>query len=309
MSNEVIADVWKHATVSGGDLLVLLVLADAANDTERWTWESVKTIARKSRMTERNVYRCLDALRQLEIIEDVPEREWPPSARLYKSVVRRVRTPDFWLSEGGDNMSESSNSMTPDNLSPLTRASDNPMTITTSVLQTSSVEPGAPRRTRRKTGREKREEALAEEEVGDPAKAIEQEYGLGPSDPADEAEPEEPRQRPQNRRGSKYGPDSAMGLADTWVERLEAVEWGSGLDIANRKKLASAFSRWKKAGTTPDQIRAMIDRYATDPGLRSKGTVPWVDFLAKRALLDEAIKKSAQSKKMEENRFNEDYWG
>ena len=62
MSVDVMSRVWKHSTQRGGALLVLLALADFADD-DGYAWPAVPTIAAKARMTERN---ARYVLRELE---------------------------------------------------------------------------------------------------------------------------------------------------------------------------------------------------------------------------------------------------
>jgi hypothetical protein len=57
--------VWDYSKASGTDLLVLLVLADMAND-EGECWPSMATIARKSRLEPRNARHRIRALETLE---------------------------------------------------------------------------------------------------------------------------------------------------------------------------------------------------------------------------------------------------
>jgi 5-methylcytosine-specific restriction endonuclease McrA len=83
--------------VGKGDLLVLLRIADAAGEENRMMWESVKTLAKRTRMTERSVYNSLRTLALQEIIETVPKEAAPREALLYKSVVRRVRPVEEWI--------------------------------------------------------------------------------------------------------------------------------------------------------------------------------------------------------------------
>lgn len=53
--------VWDRSTHSGGELLVLLALADYAGE-DGVAWPSVRTLARKSRLKERQVQYCLRSL-------------------------------------------------------------------------------------------------------------------------------------------------------------------------------------------------------------------------------------------------------
>src|SRR5437879_5273234 len=63
MSIKVMSLVWEHSRATGGDLLVLLAIADHAHDDGGGAWPSVETLAKMARLTERQVQR---ALRHLE---------------------------------------------------------------------------------------------------------------------------------------------------------------------------------------------------------------------------------------------------
>lgn len=51
--------VWKHATVGGSRLLVLLALADNADEATGLAWPSLAYLAKKTRKDERWVQRCI----------------------------------------------------------------------------------------------------------------------------------------------------------------------------------------------------------------------------------------------------------
>jgi len=68
MSIEVTSAVWKQSRQKSGTLLVLLALADYTN-REGFAWPAVSTLARKVRMSKRNVQRCVRALEQAREIE------------------------------------------------------------------------------------------------------------------------------------------------------------------------------------------------------------------------------------------------
>src|SRR3990167_8256188 len=61
MSIRIMTQVWEHSKQKGTFLLVLLALADSAND-EGYCWPSIKTLSRKSRMLERNLRVILSKL-------------------------------------------------------------------------------------------------------------------------------------------------------------------------------------------------------------------------------------------------------
>lgn len=63
MSIEVMTQVWKHADASGGELLVLLALADYSNEDRGCAWPSVRTLAKKSRL---GIRQTQYAIRNLE---------------------------------------------------------------------------------------------------------------------------------------------------------------------------------------------------------------------------------------------------
>lgn len=74
MSVRVMADVWEHSEMEGGALLVLLALADWAND-EGKCWPRAETLAKKARLSTRQLSRVLTSL------EDAGEITVPPGPR------------------------------------------------------------------------------------------------------------------------------------------------------------------------------------------------------------------------------------
>ena len=71
MSIRMMTAVWDSTPYEGGELLVLLALADWADDQGR-CWPSVPSIAQKARMKERQVYNILRKLRDDAIIHCKP---------------------------------------------------------------------------------------------------------------------------------------------------------------------------------------------------------------------------------------------
>lgn len=68
MSIEVMREVWKYAQVDQGTLLVLLALADSADEDTRTCYPGVKSLSKKSRLSERQVQYCLQKLRDEKVI-------------------------------------------------------------------------------------------------------------------------------------------------------------------------------------------------------------------------------------------------
>jgi hypothetical protein len=74
MSIRVMTAVWDHAAVSGGDMLVLLAMADFAHDDGAGVYPLQSTLAAKARMSERNLRYCLEALEEKGYIERIGKR-------------------------------------------------------------------------------------------------------------------------------------------------------------------------------------------------------------------------------------------
>lgn len=68
MSIAVMTEVWKDAPVSGTELLMLLALADSAND-DRECWPSVRHLMHKVRLSEAQARRVLKSLERQGVIE------------------------------------------------------------------------------------------------------------------------------------------------------------------------------------------------------------------------------------------------
>jgi DNA-binding MarR family transcriptional regulator len=67
MSVKIMARVWAHSQRKDGELLVMLALADFANDAGE-SWPSLEVLAQKARLTKRQVCKVLDKLQAAEEI-------------------------------------------------------------------------------------------------------------------------------------------------------------------------------------------------------------------------------------------------
>lgn len=85
MSIEVMTQVWKHSKQRGAKLLILLALADFAND-ESVAWPSVDTLAKKARCSRRRVQ---DAIRDLQDAGELSlqENAGPNGVHLYQVTI------------------------------------------------------------------------------------------------------------------------------------------------------------------------------------------------------------------------------
>ena len=68
MSIKIRSEVWENAPLVGTDLLVLLALADMANDENRECWPGLKNISHKARISTRQVSNVLGDLELQGII-------------------------------------------------------------------------------------------------------------------------------------------------------------------------------------------------------------------------------------------------
>lgn len=98
MSVFVMSAVWKHAPVEQGQLLVLLALADFADD-DGWCFPAVDTLAAKSRMAGRSVQRAIRAMQEAGFLH-VEANAGPGGANRY-----RVDTAALSQAKGGDKLS------------------------------------------------------------------------------------------------------------------------------------------------------------------------------------------------------------
>lgn len=64
MSVKVMTWVWEHSPVAGNERLVLLAIADCADDEGRNAWPSMRTLAHKTRLDVRTVQRIVRRLQQ-----------------------------------------------------------------------------------------------------------------------------------------------------------------------------------------------------------------------------------------------------
>ena len=93
MSIRVMVEVWDSAPVSGSDLLLLLALADSAND-DGVCWPSQETLSQKTRLNKRHVQRLLKRLADTGILEIVPRfKDSAQSSNSYR-IVPPPTTPE-----------------------------------------------------------------------------------------------------------------------------------------------------------------------------------------------------------------------
>lgn len=116
-----LAAVWEHSRHSGNDLLMMLAIADFADDDGK-SYPAVQTLAKKCRMTPRNVNRVLAELRKGGELH-VRQNEGPKGTNLY-----RIALPLTKASPLTELSPLTKPSRTPDGTvpKPLTKPSDEP---------------------------------------------------------------------------------------------------------------------------------------------------------------------------------------
>jgi hypothetical protein len=322
----IMSEVFTQSDTRLATRLVLLALADAANDSHRMCWESVDTIATKARVSRRQVFTALANLEERRVVEHVPDSEKPVEAERYKSVVRRVLPVSEWLPEpskgaesappsrGAESAQVSKFSPNPNNQP---RSNRDTSYLQGDALGEEPPKPGSkgwgavavPKRGGRKKSR--KQEALEREQAErelDPAYVVAQALGedppsLSPYDdlPASDDDPAPPVQRTRKKRSKRPSEE----LAEFFDHRSQGV--GHPVPGAtNLGALTGTFGRWMAQGSEREEIRQMIITYWSSSWQRSDNVVAWKDFLAARGLLTQRLGKAASA--MEDNRFNEDYW-
>lgn len=97
MSNRVQTWVWENSDTTGNDRIVLLVLADEANDDGGSCYPSIDRIAHKARVNRATVFRCLDRLEAAgEVIVTRPKKYGRGHFNHYTVLMGRVAECDLF---------------------------------------------------------------------------------------------------------------------------------------------------------------------------------------------------------------------
>jgi hypothetical protein len=83
MSIKIMQEVWENAPVDQGTLLVLLALADSADEVSRTCYPGIDGLAKRSRLSERQVQYCIQRLRQAGVVI-VSRNASPVKTNLYR---------------------------------------------------------------------------------------------------------------------------------------------------------------------------------------------------------------------------------
>lgn len=260
------------------------------------------------------VFRSLKKLKVLNIIEDLPEHLQPPEAKAYSSPARRILPVEQWggtpkaPTGSGVAKCDPSQNATPLSTNSLELVSNsdedasrkmrpNPIDLKiyrgTTSLRTDAVR-GSMSQQRESTAQARQDDLDL-----DPTRHL----GLD-GESASDTKPERKRAEP--------GPDTGMGLANYFVNALTGAldprNRAATVDLANRRKLAASFNRWKSQGATTEQIRGMIEVYAGDSRMRHPAKTPWVDFVGKHHLILAVVERREKAKEMETHRDDDNHW-
>ena len=97
--------VWEHSQTTGNDRLVMLALADEADDDGTNCYPSQDRLTEKTRIPKRTVQRCIDRCEQAgEVVVDRPESHGLGKFNAYVLAMGRPASelPEArpWLTEG-----------------------------------------------------------------------------------------------------------------------------------------------------------------------------------------------------------------
>lgn len=96
VSIKVMTDVWADADCKGSELLVLLALADFSDDEGENIYPSMQTLARKTRLSDKQVRRVIQTLVKLELLEILEPGGWKYGrnrANSYRIRLENIGTP------------------------------------------------------------------------------------------------------------------------------------------------------------------------------------------------------------------------
>lgn len=104
MSIAAMAHIWEHSQQAGRELLLMLAIADFAND-QGVAWPSINTLARRTRTATRTVQRLLSRIPPTEL--EIQPNAGPNGTHLFRVVLHRnlALFPDTGYPQGGDNLS------------------------------------------------------------------------------------------------------------------------------------------------------------------------------------------------------------
>lgn len=299
MAKTIEAEVRQYApkALTSTAHLLLLSLADSANHDDRMVWLSNATLVHDTRSCERSVQNAYKQLADLNIVTVVPEVDKVARAKGWKTIVRIIKPVSEWAQTydrrtGSDTPREGTESpesgppqdaesAPPQNLHPRRNCAEGgaesapkPSTSNqehkTKQTTSASLQPEGRRRTpifSPPTTRRRKPSAADEDAERDPAALQDREDAPGPA------------------AGGGQALELVYAFKHAMYSRPAAREQMRSPDAINWPAMTATFKRWLTSGTTPVQIRAMIDAYAAQEVFQRHNLAPWQDFLAARTRL------------------------
>lgn len=124
MSVRIMARVWDYSRSAGNDLLMLLAIADFADDDGR-AYPSVARLAEKCRMTSRNANKVIAVLRKGGELE-IRQNEGPKGTNLYRIVLDNLPLSERTPPVKTDTLSERTDPPVKTDPKPLSKRTDEP---------------------------------------------------------------------------------------------------------------------------------------------------------------------------------------
>lgn len=91
-------DIWHNSETTGNDRLVMLAIADNADEEKRMAWPSASTISRKTKIPLRTVFRCIKRCVEMGELEIVEKGKSEGHSNMYRILVEK------WVKGGSDKM-------------------------------------------------------------------------------------------------------------------------------------------------------------------------------------------------------------
>jgi hypothetical protein len=121
--------------------------------------------------------------------------------------------------------------------------------------------------------------------------------------PASDDDLAPPVRRPREKRSRRPSEELAL-FFETRAEEVGHPVPGP----VNLGALSGNFGRWMREGADREAIRQMIITYWSPSWNRSENVPAWKDFLAARGLLTERKAKVETTKRVEDTRYDTDFW-
>ncbi len=95
---------------------------------------------------------------------------------------------------------------------------------------------------------------------------------------------------PSESEAALLGFWNANDMAEYFRVAMTKSSWYSGVGSYNSRAMAASFKKWREAGKTEEDVKALIDCYHDTP--EARGTNPgWKDFLYRAEAISAMLRK------------------